>query len=179
MWNDESISTSILSAIVCYFAIGIVALLSILVVMFLGYPAAPLIGEWPTHGWYFLIVDCAMLPIVIGLVKMNSEIFMKAAFCFVLAAFALEVYAFSANICWLAYFMLNTLSPAARAHQTLLNTTPLLVVLLALVVFHYMALVSLWQVIQLLPDLKVFYNLGTIDPYGDYSEHADDEDEGE
>lgn len=178
MWNDESISTSLLTVIACYFVVGIVGLLAILLALVLGFPSSPLNGEWPTHGWYFQIADCIMMVVMLVLVGLQSSFFLKTAFGLVIAATGLEIYSFAANIYWVWCFFVNTLSPAARAHQSLLHTGALLIILLALLAFHILALMALWHVIQLLPDLKIFYNLGAINSYGNYEDHEDEEEEG-
>jgi hypothetical protein len=173
LWNDEAIGPTLITIRSSYFFIGMASVLVILLAKILGFPASPLLSEWPTHGWYFQIVDVVMMFLVLIVLQVHSTFFIKAALVFVLLATLVDVYSLIALTWWLSDFFTNTLTPAARAHQSVLQTVPYIIVLVAILFFQLSALTSLAQVVSLLPDLKLEYNIGHRDANGDM---LDDED---
>jgi hypothetical protein len=174
MWNDEAIGPSLLTVNSNYFFIGIASALVIILAKVLGFPASPLAGEWPTHGWYFQLADCIIMLAAPIMLQTRSTFFVKALLVFALVATFIDAYSLTVLVWWFAAFLANTLTPAARAHQSVFQTLPYIVVLMAIIFFHLSVLTALFHVVGLLPDLKLEYNLGRLDTNGDIIDTADD-----
>jgi hypothetical protein len=172
LWNDESVSTPLLQAIVSFFIVSIMGAVILAMGIVMGYPAAPLLGTFPTHGYYLQIPDVCLLlgPLVL---MAQSILLVKVMAGFSILFTIFDLYALMVNIWWFCLYFLGTLPAAAKSHQSLVHTIPYIIVLLFLVFLHLVAFMSLLQVVTILPDLKRFYNLVRVNEDG---EELDDDD---
>lgn len=175
MWNDDAIAASLIGVNSFYFFIGAASLFLILLAVLLETPSKPLWGDWPTHGWYFQLPDVLMPLVVVSCLGVRSTLLVKAVLVLVMAVTALDVYALITILWWLYAFLWNTLTPAARAHQTLFQTLTFIPVLFGILFFHLSALTALFHVNSVLPDLKVEYGLGHRDQNGDFIDYTEDD----
>jgi hypothetical protein len=173
MWNDDSISLPMARTSVVFFAIGIMSAVLILLALILGFPASPLLGAWPTHGWYFQLPDCFLVFFIVVALGVQSERLVQVSAGLSVLATLLDIYSLVVCVYWFVGYYMNTLPTSARSHQTPLQTGPYVIVLLALVFMQVVALTSLLQVVFLLPDLKRHFGLGQLNDEGDFEEDED------
>lgn len=159
LWNDEIISTKLLSVTVSYFTIGFISVVAIVMALLVGMPAQPLGGTWPTYGWQLLLGNVAMFIFVPIALHLWSGVFVRITTGFVAVAVLLDAFAFGLNVYWLGAYWGNALSPVAANHQPVFATIAFAIIYLFLLRLSVPALFTLVQVIQILPDLKAHYNI--------------------
>lgn len=177
LWNDPSIAPSLLTLTVNYFAIGCISALAVVLAVLLRFPASPLIGAWPTFGWYFFLPNLALCFLVPLAARLWSERVIWIVFVFVASALVLDLYSLSTNVAWFYYYFANLLTPAMRDHQSLFQTAALLLIQLVLVFLHAISLSAAINIVMVLPDLKSFLGIGYIDDNGNYVEEDNDADD--
>lgn len=177
LWNDPSLGEPLALATVVFLAISLLSAVLVLLALMLGYPASPLVGVWPTHGWYMQLPSCFLVLLgPLGL-QTQSATLLKIVFALAALIFVLDAYAFVTNVVWIGLFYTGLLSAAARSHHSVLQVAPYVLVLLCVFALHLAALVNVVQAMRILPDLKRLYHVQTQNDDGTWVDHDDDDGE--
>lgn len=157
VWNDARLSVPLHATAANYLSISVLAVLSVLLAVILGFPLGPLAGAWPSHGWIFFVPDTVLFLLGSVTLFLQLTTVLKVTAAISTSVLVLDLYSLAVNIYWIVAWVMGTLPAAAQTHQSMLQTGPLIIVLVVIVYFHTMAVTSLFGAISLIPDLKRVY----------------------
>lgn len=120
--------------------------------------------------------DLAAVLLAIPL-HLNYFKLLKVVLGISIALTTLTLYTVAINIAWIYGYFSNTLTAAARAHQSIIQTLPLILILFVILFFHLFAIAKLSGVISIVPDLQRMN--GVEDELDDEGTYVDDENHGD
>ncbi len=157
VWNDVRLTVPLHAASGAYLSISVLALLMLLLAVILRFPMLPRAGAWPTHGWIFFVPDTTLVLMGPFVMFLQRTSVLKITAALAVGALVLDLYSFVANIYWVVAYFMGTLPAAAQAHQSMLQTGPLILVLFLILYLHSSVVTNLFSALSLIPDLKRVY----------------------
>ncbi len=144
----------VISVIVSFFALGLV-----LGCLLFGLPGDPAVGTWPSYGYFLTVPDCAAGFVGVVADSIRNRRVIQASALIVAGFVVLDLYSLIANLAWIYYSFLGTLSAAASAHQTTSATFFATVILLFIMFLNFRLALRYFTVSNDVYDLMRQYGL--------------------